>query len=98
MSDSKTPPRNDHPESLANRSLVEKITAAVAAETNTASDELDSIYECIDPDALEALFASTLQGTLRTNGKVLFHYAGCQVTVNANRTVEVDSLKNPDIE
>ena len=44
------------------------------------------LYEVIDPDALESLFAND-----RTHGKVIFSYNGCEVSVFSDGYISVKS-------
>lgn len=41
------------------------------------------LYDVVDPDALDRLFADRRGGTTLTNGKVVFELRGCQVEVRA---------------
>ncbi|WP_407661689.1 HalOD1 output domain-containing protein [Haladaptatus caseinilyticus] len=85
-----TPPS----QSSANPPLSLTITEAIIAHTDTPREELPPLYTVIDPDSLENLFANTMNGASRTTGNVVFQYAGCTVTVRADRTVVVES--SPD--
>jgi len=60
------------------------IVEAVSASTGTPISELPVLYDVIDPDALDALFAGR-----RASGRVEFRYAGHVVTVRADRTIEL---------
>lgn len=62
------------------------VVEAVSAETGTPVDELPCLHDVIDTDALAALFAAR-----DTAGHVRFRYAGHDVTVHADRTVEVSA-------
>jgi len=44
------------------------------------------LYEVVDPDALESLFAND-----RTLGKVIFNYSGCEVSVFSDGYIMVKS-------
>ena len=48
-----------------------------------------ALYDCIDPDALDELFAPTLAGRRRGVGVVTFTMEGCDVSVYDDGTVEV---------
>lgn len=65
------------------------VVQAVAAATGMDVDELPLLYEVVDPDALDALFASKHTGSSRGSGQVHFRLAGCEVTVTANGEVTV---------
>lgn len=62
------------------RGVSEQIISEVANRTNADPMDLPPLYESIDPDALEALFAPTKSGGIRF-GRVEFPYAGYDVTV-----------------
>lgn len=62
------------------------VVEAVAAATDTVPSRLPTLYEAVDPDALDALVASLYE---RGRGTVRFDLAGCQVTVDATGTVVV---------
>ena len=61
-------------------SLSVEIVRAVATETGEDPAALAPLYEYIDPDALESLFAPT-NGTDRRGGTIEFTYDGHQVSV-----------------
>ncbi|WP_049970744.1 DUF7504 family protein [Haladaptatus cibarius] len=56
-----------------------------------SSDVPESLYQCIDPDALEDLFQPLQDGTPRTSGAVTFNLAGHYVTANSDGTIEIES-------
>lgn len=60
------------------------VVEAVSNASGTSALDLPPVYHTIDPDALDALFDGR-----RTEGSVTFRYADHQVTVHADRTVEV---------
>jgi hypothetical protein len=61
-------------------------------ETKTDSTDVpQSLYQRIDPDALEDLFRPLLDGTPRTSGKVTFKLAGHYVTAHGDGTIEIES-------
>lgn len=68
--------------------VAEAVVRVVAEATGDDREELPPLYEAIDPDALNAVFAST-PGTERSAGDVTFGYAGREVTVNAASEVVV---------
>lgn len=71
--------------------IASNVIRAVAAYANKQPSELPLLYEAIDPDALEGIFAPTGEGA-REIGKVVFPYAGYRVTVAADGTVDVEPL------
>jgi hypothetical protein len=72
-------------------SIVVLIQAAIAARDGPDTSECPPLYDAIDPDALEKLFAPLSRGGER-RGKVMFEYCGYRVTVHADRTVEIDPI------
>ncbi|WP_255171026.1 HalOD1 output domain-containing protein [Natrononativus amylolyticus] len=58
----------------------EQIVDGVAALEGTDPLELPPLFDAVDPDALEAIFAPTDGGTPRI-GRIEFPYAGHTVTV-----------------
>ena len=68
------------------------VVLAVADATDTSPFELPPLYDSIDPDALDAVFQSGVDGRSRSEISVTFTMAGCTVTVDASAvTVTVDS-------
>ncbi|MBO4247640.1 hypothetical protein IL252_07400 [Halomicrobium sp. IBSBa] len=64
------------------------IVEAVSTSADTPAVELPPLYEVVDPDALDALFADG-----QTFGVVTFEYAGYDVTVRADGHVEVSQIE-----
>ena len=71
-------------------SLAETVLTAVAEREDTSPTTLDPLYDVIDPDALNGLFAPTETGTPRAPGRVVFSYCGYEVTVSSDGSVRVD--------
>ncbi|WP_266082460.1 HalOD1 output domain-containing protein [Haladaptatus caseinilyticus] len=60
---------------------------------NTDPEDLVPLYEVIDPEALNLLFAPRRDGSSRsTAGTVRFQYCGYQVTVTSDHDVRLDPL------
>ncbi|WP_435179955.1 HalOD1 output domain-containing protein [Halorussus sp. AFM4] len=72
------------------RSVCQSVVEAVAEAEGVEPEELDPLYEVIDPDALEELFAPTAT-TGRMEGRVVFTYAGHEVTVCGDGYVSVEA-------
>ncbi|WP_121742873.1 HalOD1 output domain-containing protein [Natronorubrum halophilum] len=53
--------------------------------------EYEALYDVINPEALDALFAPREDGSKRASGRVEFPFCGYQVVVNS--TGEVDVLE-----
>ncbi|MFC7142230.1 HalOD1 output domain-containing protein [Halosimplex aquaticum] len=67
-------------------SLSETVVSSVAAHKGVEEMALPSLYDVLDPDALDSLFDTPgpTQG-----GRVRFHYAGCIVVCESDGTVDV---------
>jgi hypothetical protein len=65
------------------------VVRTVAAVTGTAPEDVRPLYDAVDPDALDRLFARTESGAERPlTGQVRFRFNRCDVTVHADgRTV-----------
>ncbi|MCU4751973.1 hypothetical protein OB919_08250 [Halobacteria archaeon AArc-curdl1] len=71
-----------------------RIIAAVAEKegvdpTALEPPEYDSLYDVLNPEALDSLFAPRQNGATRSGGFVEFEYAGYDVTVFSDGTVDV---------
>lgn len=75
--------------SAENETLTETIVIAVADATGVDPLDLDPLYDSIDPDAIDRAFESTGEGAPATTDQLAFDYAGCEVTVRADRSVVV---------
>jgi len=60
------------------------IVRAVSSHTGQSVMELPPLYEAVDPDALDALFSGR-----QTLGVLTFAYAGHDVTIRTDQTVDV---------
>ena len=68
-------------------SVIYEVIKSVAEVEDADPLELTPpLYEVIDPDALESLFAND-----RTLGKVIFNYSGCEVSVFSDGYIMVKS-------
>lgn len=65
-----------------------EIARAVAAESGTAVTDLPPLYERINPEALESLFAPSAAG-VRRRGRVEFTYCGYRITVSIDETATI---------
>ena len=86
-----TPIGNEIPPADTPRSLTNQILTAITESTEQSVDDLGQLYDVIDPEALDALFAPRADGSPRPVGKVSFQYAGYWVTVSSEGAVELDS-------
>jgi hypothetical protein len=69
--------------------LTEKTVETIAETKGQSVYELKPLYNVIDPEALDALFAPRADGTSRPVGEVSFHYEGYWVTVSSEGVVEI---------
>ncbi|WP_266081945.1 HalOD1 output domain-containing protein [Haladaptatus caseinilyticus] len=77
----------------APRSLANQILNAITEVDDRSVDDFEPLYEVIDPDALDALFAPQVDGSSRAVGNISFQYAGYWVTVSSDGAVEIDPEK-----
>ena len=73
--------------------MVSAIVSGVAACTGRGVTDLPPLYNVVDPEALEQVFASPLGSRHRSNdGQFVFTYAGCEVTVDGDDELTVQLL------
>ncbi|NHN57493.1 MULTISPECIES: HalOD1 output domain-containing protein [Halorussus] len=71
--------------------LSETIVSAVASVLETDPTDLSPLYEVIDPDALNRLYAPTPNAHVRPGGgRLTFSYNGCLVTAYWDGAVEIE--------
>lgn len=63
----------------------EAVVRGVAAVTDQSIHAIEPLFESVDPDALDALFAPFPDGTSRVSGRVVVHLEGCRVSVEGSR-------------
>lgn len=72
-------------------SVAETVLMTVADKEGITPTQLEpSLYDVIDPDALNALFAPTETGNSRAAGYVVFAYCGYEITISSDGSVRVD--------
>ena len=76
-------------------SIVERVTEAVAAATDRPREELPTLYESVDTDALVGLFGHAAE---RPNARptVEFAYAGCVIRITPDEVAVVDDAGDRD--
>ena len=84
----------DRSDTAAVNSVSFEVIAAIAdAEGVDPMDieppEYDALYDVINPEALDALFAPREDGTPRGTGRVEFPFCGYQVVVTSDGEVDV---------
>ncbi|MFC7153866.1 HalOD1 output domain-containing protein [Halomarina halobia] len=73
---------------VVRRPLDERIVRTVAAVRGIDATALEQrLYEAVDPDALEQLFARRPDGSRREWGRTSFDLAGCRVVVDTREGV-----------
>lgn len=77
-------------------SIAETVVFAVSALTDTDPIKMEPLHGIVDVDALEELFAPKADGTPRGDGIISFTYCGCEVTVQGNERVYVESGSTTD--
>lgn len=75
------------------RSPSEAVIEAIAIQSDTddltvVADDLEPLYDAIDPTALDALFGPSATSD-RSPGSVTFDYAGRRITVDTSGCVEL---------
>lgn len=67
------------------------IVRAIGEATGTPVAEMGTqLYDVVDPDALNHLFADRLNGVPRRGGRVVLSVAGCTVTLDGDGVITVD--------
>ena len=82
----------DRPPTGHSKPPSERIIEAVADAADTSHHELPLLYEVVDPEALNHLFASDYGGATRAPGQVTIEYAGYEVVVSSSDDVTVSPL------
>lgn len=90
----------DRSDAAASQSVSFDVIAAVAEREGIDPMELeppeyDALYDVVNPEALDALFATRSNGTQRPTGRVEFDFCGYHVVVRSDGEVEVSE---PDAE
>lgn len=67
-----------------------RVVREVMEATGKDQKELPILYECIDPEGLDAVIDRM------SAGEVSFSYAGCEVTVRSDETVQIDDQLTAD--
>lgn len=85
----------DHTEEAATRSLSFRIIEAVAEREGIDAIEVEppeyeALYDVLNPEALDSLFAPREDGTPRNGGRVEFAYCGYDVVVTSDGDVELE--------
>lgn len=92
--DSSSNSSDTHYDSHIDSGLTTRIIEELIAQSELSGDDLMPLYQSIDPDALETLFAPQADGSERADGRVTFTHAGHVVTVSSDGTVDVTTADN----
>lgn len=81
-------------------SLSFEVIAAIAERegvdpTDIEPPAYEALYDVINPEALDSLFAPREDGTPRSTGTVEFLFCGYHVTVTSDGTVDVAESEDP---
>ncbi|WP_306057808.1 HalOD1 output domain-containing protein [Natronococcus wangiae] len=84
----------DRPDAASATSLSYKVITAVAERegvepTEIEPPEYNALYEVVNPEALDSLFAPRENGAHRTAGRIEFDYCGYHITVTSDGEVDV---------
>ena len=75
--------------------MVSAIVSGVAACTGRGVTDLPPLYNVVDPQALEQMFASPLDSRHRSNDeRIVFTYAGCEIVIDGGGELTVRSLED----
>lgn len=74
------------------RTASEVVVFALAAIAGTEPEEIQPLHETVDPDALDELFAPTIDGRPRASGQVTFTHDGYAVTLGHDGTLSIRSV------
>ncbi len=81
--------RRTHYESAPDEQPSEAVVAALSSVTGVDGSAEAWLYERVDPDALDAIFAPTLDGQQREDGQVRFGVGDYDVVVESDGDVVV---------
>ncbi|MFA9501259.1 HalOD1 output domain-containing protein [Natrinema sp. H-ect1] len=84
----------DRSDATAGQSVCFDIIAAVAERegidpVDLEPPEYEALYDVVNPEALDALFATRTNGTQRPTGRVEFPFCGYHVVVGSDGEIEV---------
>jgi len=84
----------DRSESEPSQSVSFQVIAAVAEREGVDPTDIEppiyeALYDVINPEALDSLFAPREDGTPRSNGTVEFDFCGYRITAHSDGSVEL---------
>lgn len=74
---------------MLDETVSEAVVYAVAEQTGSDPSALVPLHSAVDPDALNRLFDRNQFGLGGSSVQVTFTYAGCEVVISADGTVQV---------
>lgn len=75
--------------------LSQRVILEIAAQLDVEPTEMEpSLYDVIDPEALDRLFSSKPNGEERPGGQVIFEFYGYQITVRSDGDVILSDGSN----
>lgn len=77
------------------QSVAIAVVEAVAAEAQCEPDELTSLYDVIDPDALDAMLERAGDLDAPSSHRMAFFYAGYEVEVRGDGLIRVYEAPTP---
>lgn len=84
----------DRSDTATTKSLSYEVITAVAERegvepTDIEPPEYDALYEVVNPEALDSLFAPRENGANRTTGSIEFDYCGYHIVVTSDGEVDI---------
>ena len=76
----------------SDESVTEAIITATQQSTECDSNPDQQLYDVLDPDALDKLFAPVDKDTPRQGGRVSFRYGNCHVIVKNGESLSIISI------
>lgn len=73
----------------SDESIAETIVSTVAKLSNAEPEDIDRLYDRIDPDSLETIFEPANESIGRNAGHVSFSFETYTVTIHATGTIVV---------
>lgn len=70
------------------------VVRAVSAVRGVEQSTLRPLADVLDPDALDALFATKADGTARAGGRLDFVYATCRVRIDNGEYLTLEPIGN----
>jgi len=77
-----------------NEAVTTAVHRAIQQSTECESNPDKPLYEVVDPDALNELFAPVDSDTSRRGGRVSFVHGDCRITVENEEYLTVNSITN----